>query len=256
MLDYIKDEITVILTVWKRPHLEKQLNAVLKQTKKPYQVWIYQNESHFDIEVDEEYKKAFNISIIQSKDINFKFHGRFALPLLADTEYSVVFDDDTIPGHRWLENCLDTSKRNNCAVVTRGLVIENGFEDQQEQCIRAIGDGRPVEEEMEVDLGGHSWFFKTDWCKYMWRDRPFTWDNGEDIHFSAACQIYGGIKCFVPKMPANDKSLWGDLELQLGADLHATWRLSDHSVLRGSTVKYWYEKGWQPLITREKNRKR
>ena len=41
----IKDEITVILSVWKRDHLQKQINHILNQTKKPYQIWIYQNES-------------------------------------------------------------------------------------------------------------------------------------------------------------------------------------------------------------------
>jgi len=250
-MELLKDEVTVILSVWKRTHLEKQLHHVLKQTKKPHQIWIYQNESHLDIHISEIAKQRHNISVIHSKDINFKFHARFALPLLCDTEYVAIFDDDTMPGERWLENCVDTSKRNNSIVLARGLSVEPGFEDQEEQCLIAIGDGHPIEQEIEVDLGGHCWFFKTEWCKYMWRDRPCTWDNGEDIHFSAACKIYGGIRSFVPAMPAQDKSLWGDLELHLGTDQHATWRQSDHSVLRGDTVKYWIEKGWVPLICQE-----
>lgn len=250
-MKYKKDEITVILSVWKRNHLEQQLQRMSEQTKKPYQVWIYQNESHSNI--SDEFKKRWNISLIQSCDINFKFHGRFALPLLCDTEYVAIFDDDTMPGSKWLENCLDTSKRNNCIVLARGLSVKEGFQLQREQCLVAIGDGRPIEQEMEVDLGGHCWFFKTEWCQYMWRDRPFTWNNGEDIHLSAACQIYGNIRSFVPKMPAHDRSLWGDLEMHLGADQHATWRQSDHSVLRGDTVKYWCDKGWEPLITRNKD---
>ena len=247
----LENEITVILSVWKRGHLEKQLHHILSQTKKPYQIWIYQNESHFNIEIPPEAKKKYNISIIQSKDMNFKFHARFALPLLCDTEYVAIFDDDTMPGQRWLENCVDTSRRNDCIVLARGLTVKEGYENQKEQCLVATGDGRPIEKEMEVDLGGHCWFFKAEWCKYMWRDRPCTWDNGEDIHFSAACKIYGGVRSFVPVMPQNDQSLWGDLEQHLGADEHATWRQEDHSVLRGDTVKYWVDKGWKPLILRD-----
>jgi len=253
LIDHIKDEITVILTVWKRAYLEKQLNHILNQTKKPYQIWIYQNESHLQIQIPEAIKKQYNISVIQSKDINFKFHGRFALPLLADTEYTAIFDDDTMPGARWLETCLNVSKRNNCIVGANGRTMKRGFEEAEGQHMIAIGDGRPIEKEVEVDFVGHCWFFKTAWCKYLWLDRPFSWDNGEDIHFAAASQIYGNVRCFVPQMSANDYSTWGDIESHLGRDEHASWKRNDHAKLRNDIVSYWHEKGWKPLVLREKN---
>ena len=252
MSEYIQDEITVILTVWKRNHLKKQLNYILNQTKKPYQIWIYQNESHMDINIPDKIKEKYNISLIQSKDINFKFHGRFMLPLLCDTEYTVIFDDDTMPGEKWLENCLDTSKRNNCIVGANGRTMKQGFEKENDQHMSAHGDGRSVEQEVEVDFVGHCWFFKTEWCKNMWKDRPLSWNNGEDIHFAAANQIYDGIKCYVPKMPSNKKSMWGDIEPHLGQDHHATWRQGDHGNLRSKVIRYWHEKGWVPLVLRTK----
>lgn len=249
MNELIKDEITVILTVWKRPHLQKQLNHVLSQTKKPSQVWIYQNESHFNIDIPEEAKEKHNISVIQSKDINFKFHGRFVLPLLCDTEYIAIFDDDTIPGPLWLENCLDTSKRNNCIVGANGRTIRSITNTSNSACI-GTGDGAPVEKETEVDFVGHCWFFKTEWCKNLWKDRPASWDNGEDIHLAAACQIYEGIKCFVPRMPRGNIQLWGDTEVHLGSDNVATWKTSNHSDLRDNVIKYWIDRGWNPLAAR------
>jgi len=246
----IEDEITVILTAWRRTHLQKQLEHVLYQTKKPYQIWIYQNESHLNIKIPDLVKKEYNISLIQSKDINFKFHGRFVLPLLCDTEYAAIFDDDTMPGPKWLQNCLDTSKRHNCIVGANGRTMKPGFETAGGQHMLAFGDGSPVDEEIEVDFVGHCWFFKTEWCKNMWIDRPYSWDNGEDIHFAAACQIYEGVKCFVPRMPANDMTLWGDLEPYLGSDEHATWKKTSHGQLRNEIVQHWYEKGWRPLVSR------
>ena len=36
---------------------------------------------------------------------NAYFHARFALALLAQTEYVAIFDDDSIPGPEWFENC-------------------------------------------------------------------------------------------------------------------------------------------------------
>ena len=107
MINYIKDEITVILSLWKRENYVQQLEYIINQRKKPYQIWIYQNESHLNIDIPEDIKQKYNISIIQSKDMNFKFYGRFAIALLCETEYVAVFDDDTIPGNRWLENCIN-----------------------------------------------------------------------------------------------------------------------------------------------------
>jgi len=252
-MKYSEDEITVILSVWKRNNLKKQLNHILNQTKKPYQIWIYQNESHMNIDIPDQVREKFKISIIQSKNINFKFHGRFALPLLCDTEYTAIFDDDTIPGTRWLENCLDTSKRNNAIITANARNVRKDYDKPGVNNMLGFGpcDGQSVEKEVEIDTGGHCWFFKTDWVRYMWMDRPYSWDNGEDIHFAAAAQVYGGIKSFLPRMPADDLSLWGDLEPQLGADEIANWRRNDHLYLRGEIVKYWCEKGWRPIALRE-----
>ena len=242
MLTYIEDEITVILTVWKRDNYRLQLQHIINQTKKPYQIWIYQNESHVNVDISESEKKEFNISIIQSKDINFKFHGRFALPLLCDTEYTAIFDDDTIPQSRWLENCLSTSKRNNCIVGANGRTL-----NKQLQEAHSLGDGYAIEDETKVDFVGHCWFFKTEWCKNLWKDRPFSWDNGEDIHFAASCKIYEDINCFVPSMPSNDHSLWGDTMVALGMDDYATYRKNDHGILREKIIKHWVEKGWKHI---------
>ena len=41
--------INVILTVWKRNNLEEQLEMISKQTADISDVYVYQNESHFDI---------------------------------------------------------------------------------------------------------------------------------------------------------------------------------------------------------------
>ena len=135
-------------------------------------------------------------------------------------------------------------KTNEGILGSAGVTLNDKFYVQHDRC------GWPTQnsETTRVDLVGHAWFFKREWLRYLWQEKPVTWNNGEDIHFSAACKIYGGIRSFVPKMPINDMSMWGDLELHLGTDEHATWRKNNHSVLRGDTVKYWVEKGWKPLI--------
>ena len=215
---------------------------IKNQTKAPYQIWIYQNESHVDINISKEEKEKYNISVIQSRDINFKFHGRFVLPLLCDTEYVAIFDDDTMPQRRWFENCLRVSKRYNCIVGANGRSMEKNLVDAT-----GIGDGKEVRQDSQQDFVGHCWFFKAAWCKYMWMDRPVTWENGEDIHLAASCKVYADIPCFVPRMRKKERAFWGDSQPKLGEDKHASYKRKDHQAQRGEIAKYWYGKGWRPL---------
>jgi hypothetical protein len=91
------NQITVILTVYKRGQiLEEQIFAILRQSLQPSQIVIWQNGNFTDITAV--VAKFPNVSHVHSKHINYKFYGRFLLPLMVDTEYVIIFDDDTIPG--------------------------------------------------------------------------------------------------------------------------------------------------------------
>lgn len=252
MLTYEKDAITVILTYWKRDTFKLQMDNIVNQTKKPRQIWVYQNEAHIDLSKKKIGNYDIPISFIHSKDMNFKFHGRFTLPLLCDTEYTAIFDDDTVPGLMWFENCLGLSKKKHCIVGTNGRIIKKDFMSiltgfWQE----GVGGPDPTNEDTIVDFVGHSWFFKSDWVKNMWKDRPFTWDSGEDIHFAASCKIYENIDCYVPSMPADNPSLNGDSMVHLGYDQYAAWRKGTHQDIRKKIVSYWISKGWKIINDRD-----
>ena len=68
--------INVILTVWKRNNLELQLKAIEQQTANVNEIYVYQNESHIDIE---HLKEKYKFNHVHSKDVNFKFHGRYRI---------------------------------------------------------------------------------------------------------------------------------------------------------------------------------
>ncbi|CAG0897152.1 unnamed protein product, partial [Cyprideis torosa] len=89
--------ITVILTGYKREPslLNKQITAVKKSTFKPDKIIFFQNEHHVDFtKVLEQHP---DVKHVFSRNWNTKFHGRFTLALLADTEYVAVADDDIVP---------------------------------------------------------------------------------------------------------------------------------------------------------------
>jgi hypothetical protein len=74
---------------------------------------------------------------------------------------------------------------------------------------------------------GHAWFFHYNVLQLFWREKPFTWANGEDIHFSYCAQKYGGVQTFCPPHPPEDRDMWGSLYAkELGEDAVATSWLS------------------------------
>jgi glycosyltransferase involved in cell wall biosynthesis len=251
------NDITVILNCYKRPeYLREQIDAIENQTIKPKEIWIWYNnpEDREQIDLSEEFGEY---KIITSNH-NFKFHGRFALGLLAQTEYVVFFDDDTIPGSRWFENCFNTLEKTGDAILgTAGVLFTGNMDEFSYGRNAKIGwNGSQYEEIREVDLVGHSWFLKTKNLKYLFYEKPYTWDNGEDIMLSYMAHKYGNIKTFVPPHPKNEQDLWGskhDTGWDYGTDDNATWKTGSHFNLRNEIVAHYKKDGWIPCRLRKTN---
>tara|TARA_B000000557_G_C20794655_1_gene452658 strand:+ start:801 stop:1544 length:744 start_codon:yes stop_codon:yes gene_type:complete len=241
-----KDSVSVILTVYKRNNILKQLNSIKTQSIKPKNITIYQNENHFNVkEIIKNFDTDIPINIITSEN-NLKFHARFCIALLEKSEFICIFDDDTIPGKNWLLNCINTHKKYNCIVGANGRIVKDDYKNYNVQRLYNVGDGKEVAKDTKVDFVGHSWFFKKEWLFNMWSEDPLTWENGEDIHFAALNKIKANIDCYVPKMTIEDKSYWGDLETHLGDDLHATFKKQDHNSTRASIIKIYIKNyGWK-----------
>jgi hypothetical protein len=89
------------------------------------------------------------------------------------------------------------------------------------------------EKTVQVDLVGHSWFFKKEWLSYFSRELPDPKYNtcGEDMHFSYMLQKYANIPTFVPPHPRNDKELWGSLKGgEYGGDNNSLWNSNQKNV--------------------------
>lgn len=215
--DFSEEGITVILNSYRRPYnLELQVKMIREQTKKPTQIWLWVNDHEDNRGFD---YSSLGIDRVFQNDYNWKFYGRFAAALLADTKYIAIFDDDTVPGYRWFENCLTTMEAQEGILGSAGVVLDDKFYVQH----RRVGWPSQNSEITQVDLVGHAWFFKRDWLQYLWREMPTTWDNGEDIQFSYLAQKYGNIQTYCPPHPSTDKSMHGSiLGNELGVDSKAT----------------------------------
>ena len=241
------EDITVILNCYRRPYnLRMQIDALRTQTKPPKEIWLWVNK-HPD---NEGFSfDSLGLDKVFQNDYNWKFYGRFAGALLADTEYVAIFDDDTIPGSKWFENCLDTMEEKEGIMGTAGVILDDKYYARHQRT------GWPTQNAKvtEVDLVGHAWFFKRDWLQYLWREKPPTWHNGEDMHFSYSAQKYGGIKTYCPPHPTEFRELHGSIMgNELGIDDKATSNNNETShqqffTERDFCVQEALRKGWQTV---------
>ena len=226
-------EITVILNGYKRGDvLDLQIDALNRQTVKPKKIMLWYN---CPPDGNINYSAAEKISTAISNE-NLGVWARFAYALNAATEYICVFDDDMVPGERWLENCTTTMEKVNGLLGGIGLLYKNPNPPQNASYYdhyTRYGWNRGFSDEIkEVDLVGHAWFFRREWLSYYWRELPdpkyFT--CGEDMHFSYMLQKYAGIKTYVPSHPANGPSMWANTAgIKYAADRNSMWETNQVS---------------------------
>lgn len=200
-------EITAIINVFRRPHiLKEQIQSIMDQTVKPKEIFIWNNGNK---EVNlEEYKKNSYFKVFDN-NYNSGVWSRFIIGFLAETEYVCVFDDDTIPGKKWFENCIDCMNKKEALYGTIGVIFNDS--DKYEHGKR-YGWANPIEKAMPVDIVGHSWFFKRDWLSYLTRDKLENntyFSVGEDMYFSHVLHKYASISTYVPPHPINDLEMFG-----------------------------------------------
>lgn len=204
-------DITVVLTVYRRPHtLIEQLEAIQNQTVSPVSILIWKNQyDNIEIPSIPDHLKK-NVDIIISTR-NFGVWARFSVGLLANTKYIAVFDDDTIPGKKWFENCLNSMNIREGLYGTIGLI----FLSEEYWDFKRIGWDESNKcnnnEIHQVDIVGHAWFFKREWLCDLWSFSPDyskLLTHGEDIAFSTFLQKKN-IPTLVPPHPKGQWELFG-----------------------------------------------
>jgi hypothetical protein len=203
------EDITAILTIYKRPqHLREQLESLASQTIRPKTIIVVRNfaEGVPNVEVPANLFK--DVKYINS-NTNFGVWTRFAVALLADTKYVCLFDDDTIPGNRWFENCLNSMHLREGLYGTIGIRFPSP--SYSITMDHRIGWDRPNTNIEEVDIVGHAWFLKREWIHHLWNYSPtYVHDlkGGEDINLSFYLQK-AGIPTLVPPHPPGCYEMYG-----------------------------------------------
>ena len=237
------NEITAILNGYKRPQfLNEQINAIQNQTIKPKEIMLWQNNS-------DGFENIIPNNIVTAvSNKNLGVWARFAYALNAKTEYICIFDDDTIPGSKWFENCLETMKTNEGLLGTVGLIYNtpNTYNSHRRYGWADMNNS----EAMRVDIVGHAWFFKREWLSSFWRELPPVGIEivGEDMHFSYTIQKYLGLNTYVPPHPIDDKEMWGSIKgWEMGLEPNALSFVSKNMQLMDVYHKDLVSKGFKLL---------
>jgi hypothetical protein len=240
-----------VLNVYKRSAIfEDQLNAVKNQSIKPIEILVWENGTE-TVPTD-----LRNGLMIARSNHNFGVWARFAYALNASGDFICVIDDDTIPGIKWFENCIETINETPGLLGARGVIFDNKYSYSMNH---DVGIYSPNENTTQVDIVGHSWFFKKDWLYKFWSCAEDKFNDelaGEDIHFSYVMQKILGLPTLVPKHPIEDITLWG-----ADPKLSKLYGSGDESISTSTKSLYKFEKalkfyrnlGFKTLVEIEKN---
>lgn len=210
--DEIELDVSVVLTTYKKPDaLEGQLNAILAQTLQPKEIMLFQDgiNENYSITYKTELVKKFDKVHICTENQGVWKRFDFARKECS-SKYICIFDDDTIPGERWLENCFVNMMEQEGVYGTVGIVVQDYRKYPYGGFVR-IGWHNPYRKRALVDFVGHSWFFKKEWLEYMF-DGTEKYQNykraAEDMCLSFKAKQHG-IATYVPPHPYYDLSFWG-----------------------------------------------
>jgi len=243
--------ISVILTAWNRPqYLDEQVQAILGQTVAPHEIVLWYNKPSkrlglFSRKLSFKFAGADRVKKIVC-DFNFGIFPRFCMVPCLEGEYVCVFDDDTIPGKRWFENCLHYVDADKCVLGTIGLrylAFDKGRVETEKPRMGWEACNKSLE---FVDIVGHAWLFRKAWIKHFWEEPPLLLTFGEDIHL---CSMFArhGIRAACPPHPVDDKSLWGSTAPERGLDKVAI-SSKDRSKDYLSVVQYEIQMGYRPIL--------
>lgn len=216
--------VAVLLNGFRRPHsLIEQYEAIKNQTHKDIEIFLWSNydENAFN-KYPSEIVKDCTAAFCNK---NLGVWARFTFALNIFSKYICVIDDDTIPGKKWIENCIETMQTHQGLLGCRGVkMIDDTYPSYPACNYQCVTRNETVE---RVDIIGHSWFFERDWLRAYWLEAPSV-DiryGGEDMHFSYVLQKHCGLYSYIPPQPESNPELWGSLDpSKYGEDMAATSR--------------------------------
>ena len=217
-------DLVIVLTVWKRNNLERQLVQIKRQSllkNKKTNIIVFQNYNHIDVNnIINKWKEDYmfldevNITFIKSP-VETGYFGRFLSPLtssVTNSAYFIICDDDIIWGDRYFENMIRVVD-NGYLATRNGRLLDknfNGFSPIYKAWV--VNTQVCFNEDIEYDFGGHIWAGRISWLRKAWTHIPISFENCEDFWISAVLKVFYNISTRTPKCPCpKDKPIVPDM---------------------------------------------
>ena len=265
--------VTVILNHYKRHTICRQIEALQRQSAPPQHIWLCLFASPM-ARAARAAALAYNDSRIAvfEGEHNFKYFGRFQLALAVPTRYFFVFDDDIIPGDRYIQTLLHaagTRHARHALLGSIGWLLPRPQPDRTLGSYRALRNGSGglyvpdaaydiyIERLLEVDYLCSMWFGEAAWVRLLFREAPFTYATGEDFQLSHMLRKHAAVRSLLLPVGRADKAEWGDTDHALAYGRYstggaATIQLRDqiwwHGVQSGSTL-HWAAAAAAPAVS-------
>lgn len=213
-----KLSIAVILQVYKRNTLKKQLEFVVNQSFSPSTIVIVQNGHYYNVssiiyDFRNRYRYIEFLHIASSK--NMRFHWRFHVAFIQKEKYVSIWDDDVYAKKQWLEHSLEYSRQHNFAVVGANCRLFQKIDLKANILVQREKTGR-------CDFVGHIWTMPRHHLASYVAMEPLTTYTGEDVQLAFALQKQG-IEFHKP--PMTGERYAGDL-VSHATDKHSSWKKS------------------------------
>lgn len=221
----INFDVSVVLTLYKRPgNLLPQIESIENQSLKPREILLYQDGTGDTITIPDNVRNKLNFIEIGKENKGVWERFRFA-DRKANSEYVCLFDDDTIPGSRWLENCHAEMMEEEGLYGAIGIIVKN--KKYVDGMFYRVGWNKNTYERTKVDFVGHSWFLRKKWLSYLFdgtEELQQFKQCAEDMSLSFKLQEHG-ISTYVPPQPKKKKEFNGSLfGKKLGGDSHSLFK--------------------------------
>ena len=274
----VQYDIVIVLTVWKRNNLERQLMQVKRQSiidpkaNKKINIIIFQNSNHVNIT---DIIKKWNMPNIFSDNVKITYinphfetgyFGRFLSPFTSPVTPNAIFiicDDDVIWGDRYFENMIRVVEEGFFATRT-GRLIDQRYNEilPNSHLFWRLNAHACFDEDIEYDFGGHMWAGKISWLRKAWTHIPVAIENCEDFWISTTLKTFYNISTKIPKCPcpeegkvinpdfcaASDKTAGHHINSIIGK------RQTKDPTLRTKIMQWTYEKyNYTPLLALDPN---
>ena len=185
--DSFNPSIAVVLQVFKRNTLQKQLEAASKQTLIPSTIVVVQNGFYVNVSaIIQKFRVQHPDIELQhiASSKNLRFHGRFHIAYMLEEDYVSVWDDDMLPRTEWLAYCVEYSR-----TYGHGMVGANGRTFERVD----LGKNKVIQRQYtgKNDFVGHTWTLPRVYLRYYLNMEPVSRYTGEDVQISYALQQYG-----------------------------------------------------------------